>query len=127
MNDNPSFLLSQQQADAWHQGAPSGHSGQAFQVAVRLDAHTTIPDLERSVSLVAARHEILRTTYAAAPGRSVGVQMVHDVLAVPVRSVEGTLDEVLAAEMGPFGLDASPLRIAVVGAGNSDALLVVTL
>ena len=83
--------------------------------------------LRGAVDAVQRRHELLRTTFEERDG--VLVQVVHDVLPIPLSVTDGSVDdglrhaEELAAEPFDLGREA-PMRLAVVRVGVDDRVLV---
>jgi amino acid adenylation domain-containing protein len=105
--------------------------------AVRLSGHLSLDTLERSLTAIVDRHEVLRTGYADTDGRL--VQRIHRSApcAIPVLEVPGgTETERLheAARLArleaerPFDLAAGPmLRAALVRLSDIDHVLVLAL
>lgn len=123
-----SFALSRQQARAWSLAGRGTRIDRAVQVVAPIGAATTAESVETAVLAAVERHEILRTTYAIPAGRVDGVQLVHASLAPAIRALPGVVvATVLDDERRPFAIDESPLRVAVVAAGTTDAAVVVTL
>ncbi|MFD9179399.1 amino acid adenylation domain-containing protein, partial [Streptomyces diastaticus] len=98
---------------------------------LRLTGTLDVAALHSAVTGLVARHEALRTTFDSVDGR--GVQIVHDTLDVPVRTVDadGTaeVDAVLRAEaVEPFDLRTGPLlRVLLVRAAPGEHVLVVAM
>ncbi|MFI7673278.1 amino acid adenylation domain-containing protein [Actinophytocola sp. NPDC049390] len=99
--------------------------------ALRLSGPVDVTALEVALSGVVARHDALRTRFAAGEdGRPYAV--VDPPAPVPVRVVEVTADEVdtevNAAAVAPFDLATGPLlRAVLVRSGPEDAVLVVSV
>ena len=102
----------------------------------RLRAPLDLGALERAINGLVARHEILRTTFAAVAGQPVQVIApalsipleVHDLRASPLHTREAEAQALQAAEASrPFDLARGPLlRAAVARLGRADHLLALT-
>ncbi len=120
------FRLSPQQQHVWW--AQRAQPAPSFVVQVRMDLAGTLDRsrLARAVEAVAARHEILRTTFPLLPSLSVPVQSVEDAvridwsevsLAGPPTVERDAALERLSAEIreAPFNLVAGPLlRVTLI-------------
>ncbi|MFF5617045.1 non-ribosomal peptide synthase/polyketide synthase [Streptomyces albidoflavus] len=99
--------------------------------ALRLTGTLDEAALGSAVAGLVARHEALRTTFDAVDGR--GVQVVHDTVEVPVRTVgvsgAGEVDAVLRAEaVRPFDLRTGPLlRVLLVRVAPAEHVLVLAM
>ncbi|OWA08458.1 non-ribosomal peptide synthetase [Streptomyces sp. CS227] len=99
--------------------------------ALRLTGTLDEAALGSAVAGLVARHEALRTTFDAVDGR--GVQVVHDTVEVPVRTVGVTgadeVDAVLRAEaVRPFDLRTGPLlRVLLVRVAPAEHVLVLAM
>ncbi|MFC7468932.1 condensation domain-containing protein [Actinomadura keratinilytica] len=99
--------------------------------ALRLTGTLDEAALGSAVAGLVARHEALRTTFDAVDGR--GVQVVHDTVEVPVRTVGVTgadeVDAVLRAEaVRPFDLRTGPLlRVLLVRVAPTEHVLVMAM
>ncbi|WP_194905550.1 non-ribosomal peptide synthetase [Catenulispora rubra] len=104
-----------------HQMAPRS-SRYTMPAALRLCGELDVPALQRALTVVAARHEALRTTFPAIDG--VPVQQVHaePSLQLEIREPNGVepLDALQAAVTEPFDLDAGPLARAILWPTESD-------
>ncbi len=123
-----SFALSRQQDLLWQRRAnsPDG-SGLFMQIAMPMASSVSTADVHSRVSSAVTRHEILRTTYATAIGRVVGVQHVHEHHSATIRESNEAIESILLEERAPFALDASPLRVVVVKPGTENAVIILTL
>ncbi|WP_124445697.1 non-ribosomal peptide synthetase, partial [Streptomyces sp. NL15-2K] len=97
---------------------------------LRLTGALDVAALRAAVNGLVARHEALRTTFDSYDGQ--GVQVVHEMLDVPVRLVEPAPDHVEEAlrreAMTPFDLRTGPLmRVLVVRESVSEHVLVLSL
>ncbi|UBU14927.1 non-ribosomal peptide synthetase [Nonomuraea gerenzanensis] len=80
--------LTAQQLSAWLLASPGEAAGLHVSVALRLRGRLDVPALEAALGDVAARHEILRTTF---PGHAQSVhQHVHDASPVDLTPVPAT-------------------------------------
>ncbi len=108
-----------------------GSASYAIPVALRLRGALDRGAIERALASIAARHEVLRTTFGAVDGRPVAV--VHPSVDVPLPvdplAGEGALRHAIAAEVRrPFDLATGPLlRARLFRFAEDDHALVVTL
>lgn len=117
--------------DRLHPDSPLYNIAVAYRLKGRLDLHA----LERSLTEIARRHEILRTTFPTTEGEP--RQVVHELepfalLPVDLRhrgDREKTAAEIAHEEAKrPFDLDEGPLmRVMSVQLADADHLLVVTM
>jgi amino acid adenylation domain-containing protein len=129
------FELSPQQRRAWELRETGGGLPYHAQCLVEIDGALDAGALRRAVRDVAARHEILRTTFRRQPGADAPVQLVTDDEAEELPRIDLTglsadqqdrrLSEWLEAARAPAdaGARVSPLRSALFAlAGHRHAL-----
>lgn len=122
--------VSEQQRALWFLDqfiGPADNSAYNIDWALRLGGQLQVPALERALSEIVRRHEILRTTFDTVDGDV--VQRVHPaepvVLAVRKIDSERAVREFIAAEaVRPFDLHAGPLfRAGLVRRGPREHVL----
>jgi amino acid adenylation domain-containing protein len=127
------FDLSAQQEELWL-AEPGGPTAR-LQAVVALDGELEPGRLRAALAGVAARHDILRTTFHARPGASVPVQVIHDTLEPAWEQVELDADAqqtqievVRIAELtAPIDMERGPLlRARLMRLGERRHALVLT-
>src|SRR5438128_12495264 len=107
-----------------------------LQANVPLPGHFDLPALERALTELVRRHEVLRTTFVVKGGRSVPVIAAPPPVAVPLSDLTSLAEserarraERLASEevRGPFDLERGPVfRVRLMRTGDEEHQLLVT-
>jgi amino acid adenylation domain-containing protein len=130
------FRISPQQRRLWLLRQDDALSPFRVQAAVRVTGTLDRERLEQAIGVVVRRHEILRTSFASAPGMTEALQVVAADAAPEVRALDASCLDAAGAErlLGDVLLDertrplaaspASPLRIALLARSPSEHTLV---
>ncbi|MDQ3258818.1 MAG: condensation domain-containing protein, partial [Acidobacteriota bacterium] len=105
--------------------------------AIRLKGQLNIITLQQTLDMIVARHEVLRTTFAAVHGRPVQVIAESGAVGVPVVDLSNLPESKLEAEAQrlvmeeaqlPFDLSRGPLiRARLLRLGEEEHILVLTM
>ena len=130
------FRLSAQQSQLWTRLQRDGDLPYRFQWAVRIEGPLDCDRLRQAVTGLAARHEILRTTFARFPGWKEPLQVIHPALEpdwkelrVSPAELRATVASVLQREAARRS-DAErepPMRLTLVAASPERHVLVMGL
>jgi amino acid adenylation domain-containing protein/FkbM family methyltransferase len=121
------FRLSPQQQRLWR--LREGGAACAAQCVLALEGDLHAGALERALSAVLARHEILRTRFERLPGMEIPIQVISEELALDFReaALDGepeSLEALLAEERGLAGSDRGHFVLALT---PRSPLLLITL
>jgi amino acid adenylation domain-containing protein len=120
------FGLSPQQRRLWWLARSAPDAAFAVQVVVRIAGELDASRLLAALGAAVQRHEILRTNFRCAPGRTVPLQVIREELPPAFR--EATLQDLAADLETPLDLEqGSPVRAALVVLDPRDHLLALTL
>jgi amino acid adenylation domain-containing protein len=133
-----SFPLSFAQQRLWFiDQLEPGSSLYNIPLAVRLHGHLDIPALERTLSEIIRRHEVLRTTFPLIDGRPMPVITAPERIKLPIIDLQGFAESDREAEaqrlateetQRPFDLAKGPvLRAMLLRLGVEDHVAVVTI
>ncbi|MBI4241077.1 MAG: amino acid adenylation domain-containing protein [Candidatus Rokubacteria bacterium] len=136
LRDGP-FPLSFAQQRLWLTDCLEGSVAYTIPAAVRLTGRLDVPALERTLSEIVRRHEVLRTTFATVDGQPVQRIAPAEPLALPVTDLtsladaerEAAVRRRLAEEARrPFDLSRGPLfRPALLRCGREEHVLLLPM